>query len=282
MDSSLEFLNQQALLGAEWVQFKEDLLQITKHIILINQNLVPATDSKNLIRRLQFLCYELRSQINDWDSPESKLETLNDFFFFQKNFYSIEDDADHEVSYKSSFLDWVLTKRSGSPVTITLIYNHLAKHIGLPLYFVDLDPKCFLKFSGSVNTQFIDLSRGGKSLSATELIENMRTRLQNDKISSSKICENISPLQFLVNYLYGLRRYLAAQSQLKELLIVQNSLLDLLPQNLQLLGERAVLYYKLNLPKSSVSDLKRYFSFQTRDRAPQELVRIYDEIIGHV
>ena len=281
MESSLEFLHQQSLLGTEWVQFKEDLSQITRHVILINKNLDPTTDITNLIRRLQFLCYELRSQINESHTSEDKLKILNDFFFCQKDFFSVSTFESDELAYESLFLEKTLMQRSGSDVTMTLIYNHLAQHIGLPLYFIDLDPKCFLKFVGENQTTFIDLSRSGKFLSADDLLENIRRRLKNDKISISQICESLSPLQFLVNYLSGLKKYLTRQTQLKDLLLVQNSLLDLLPQNLNLLGERAIIYYKLHLPKNSVADLKRYFSFQPRDRAPQELVRIYDEIVGH-
>ncbi len=281
MESSLEFLHQQSLLSNEWVQLKEDLHQITKHIILINRNLDTTTNVTNSIRRLQFLCYELRSQVHESDSPENKLRILNDFFFFQKSYFVTSDSDSDVTSYQSLFLDRTILKRSGSAITISLIYKHLAQHIGLPLNFIDLDPKCFLKYIGSSQTIFIDLSRGGKFLTADDLIENIRTRLKNEKISLSQICESLSPLQFLVNYLSGLKRHSNRQSQLNELLIVQNSLLDLLPQNLSLLGERAILYYKLNLPKNSASDLKRYFSFQPRERAPQDLVRIYDEIVGH-
>lgn len=282
MDSSLEFLNQQSLLSTEWVQFKEDLSQITKHVILINKNLDATTDVANLIRRLQFLCYELRSQINENATAEYKLKILNDFFFYQKNFSAVSGDEGDEPTYQSLFLEKALLQRSGSAITMTLIYNHLAQHIGLPLYFIDLDPKCFLKFAGDTHTIFIDLSHGGKFLSADDLLENIRRRLKNEKISISQICEGLSPLQFLVNYLTNLKKYLIRQSNIPDLLIVQNSLLDLLPQNLSLLGERAILYYKLNLPKNSAADLKRYFSFQPRERAPQELVRIYDEIVGTV
>ncbi len=281
MDSSLEYLHQKSLLSPEWIQFKEDLSHITKQIGLINKQLEPTTDITNLIRRLQFLCYELRSQLSEDEHPETKLKILNDFFFTQKNFSSLAQSELDEIPYLSLFLERALVQRSGSPLIMTLIYNHLAQHIGLPLHFIDLEPKCFLKYLGETQTTYIDLSRGGKSLGAEELLENMRRRLKDEKISISQICETLTPLQFLVSYLTSLKKYLTRHSKLEELLLIQNSLLELLPQNLHLLGERALLFYKLNLPKNSILDLKRYFSFQHRDRAPQELVRIYDELIGH-
>ena len=275
-------LHQQSLLQPEWIHVKEDLSQITKHVILLNKNLDATTDVENLVRRLQFLCYELRAQIGDGESLENKLRILNDFFFYQKNFLAVSATDTEDPPYQSLFLEKALLQKAGSSITITLIYNHLAQHIGLPLYFIDLDPKCFLKFVGDEQTIFIDLSRGGKFLSAEDLLENIRKRLKNEKLSVSKVCESLTPSQFLVNYLNSIKRHLLRSASLNELLIVQNSLLDLLPQNLSLLGERALLHYKLNLWKNSVSDLKRYFSFQPRERAPQELVRIYEEMIGHL
>ncbi len=281
MDSSLEYLHQQSLLSPEWIQFKEDLSQITRHIGLVNKNLEPETDIANLIRRLQFLCYELRSQLSEKETPENKLKILNEFFFSVKNFSSLASQEYDEILYQSLLLEKALLQRTGSPLIITLIYNHLAQHIGLPLYFIDLEPKCFLKYIGETSTIYIDLSRGGKFLTAEELLENMRRRLKDDKISISQICETLTPLQFLVSYLASLKTYLTRHSKLEQLLIIQNSLLDLLPQNLHLLGERALIFYKLNLHKNAILDLKRYFSFQHRERAPQELVRLYDELIGH-
>lgn len=281
MDSSLEYLHQQSLLSPEWIQFKEDLSQITRHIGLVNKNLEPETDIANLIRRLQFLCYELRSQLSEKETPENKLKILNEFFFSVKNFSSLASHEYDEIPYQSLLLEKALLQRTGSPLIITLIYNHLAQHIGLPLYFIDLEPKCFLKYIGETSTIYIDLSRGGKFLTAEELLENMRRRLKDHKISISQICETLTPLQFLVSYLASLKTYLTRHSKLEQLLIIQNSLLDLLPQNLHLLGERALIFYKLNLHKNAILDLKRYFSFQHRERAPQELVRLYDELIGH-
>ena len=83
MDSSLEYLHQQSLLSPEWIQFKEDLSQITRHIGLVNKNLEPETDIANLIRRLQFLCYELRSQLSEKETPENKLKILNGYNYLQ-------------------------------------------------------------------------------------------------------------------------------------------------------------------------------------------------------
>jgi len=283
MDSSLEFLHQQSLLCTEWIPFKDDLTEITKHISLVNKRLLASTDTAHLIRRLQFLCYELRSQLAGNESVENKFEILNDFFFKQKNFLvqlNIESEID-DLNCQSLFLENTLVQRSGCPMLISLIYSHLALHIGLPLYFIDLEPKYFLKYEGLAKTLFVDLSRNGSFLTAEELLESIRCRLKDENISISQICESLTFREFLVSYLSHFKKKFIMQSKLNELLIIQNSLLDLLPQNLNLLGERAILYYKLNLPKNSVLDLKRYFSFQHRDRAPQELIRIYDELIGH-
>jgi hypothetical protein len=48
---------------------------------------------------------------------------------------------------------------------------------------------------------------------------------------------------------------------------------------LKFVGERALLHRRLGNFKSSLADLKRYFAFHERAKAPADLVALFDEMM---
>jgi regulator of sirC expression with transglutaminase-like and TPR domain len=230
-----------------------------------------------LAKRVLFLSFEAQTHIPMELSWDTKLQKLNEFFFQKKDFSVVADQSFHDP-LSLQLLNRVLSTRIGAPRLLGLVYVYIAQKIGLHLEFVDLQPQCYLKYLDQGTSRFIDLSRCGKLMSSLELLDTLQRRLQVPSVSSADLLETVSSERFVLDYLVALKAAFKYRENLEPLLIIQNHILDLQPTNLNLLGERALLYKQMGHQKNALSDLKRYFAFSDRNRAPLELVKLYDEL----
>lgn len=232
-----------------------------------------------MIRRVQFFAYELQTLISEDASERDRLATLNRFFFENKKFLCFTDSARLPDPSSVYVLNKVLSARCGAPTVVALLYACLAERIGLCLEFVDLKPTCFLKWSDQGRSRYIDVTRGGVTLSNDELIEMLQSRFQMTTLSVDSLLETYSFETLLAEYVTELKIALLPANDAEKLLFLQNTLISYQPSNMQLFGERALLHRRLGNFKSSLADLKRYFTFHDRDKAPADLVRMHDELV---
>lgn len=255
------------------------LHQMLKEMSVVSAQLEPSLHSQWVIKRVQFYAYELRSQTPLHTTPANACAILNTFFFERKGFSAIARPQDATDPAPAFLLHKVLAARTGAPVVLSLIYSFLACQIGLRLQFVDLRPSCFLKFIENGVSRFIDLSRGGRILNSHDLLESLQTRYHVASVPASALLDPVPKDRFMVDYLAALKLACIKRNDPESLLVVQNALMNYQPSSLQLLGERALLHRRLGNFKFALADLKRYFSFHDRASAPNELIRVYDELL---
>ena len=253
-------------------------LNLIRELSRISQNLDEAIAAEWMVKRVQFLSYELQSLIPDDATAAERLEAVNKFFFKQKRFQCINDPSKLREPSEAFRLSRVLADRAGAAKVLSLLYAFLAERVGVELSFVDLKPVCFLKWSDDGRSRFIDLTRSGATLSTEKVIETLHTRFKMTSYCNASLCEPYAFEAFLADYIGELKRVLGGKADPEHLLILQNVLISYKPSDLVLLGERALLHRRLGNFKSALADLKRYFSFHEKAKAPAELGQLHDEL----
>ncbi len=257
-------------------------LNLVREVARLSHGLDPEMPTEWMIKRTLFFAYELQMVVDVTSDELDKLAALNRFFFNSKNFKCLTELAHLHRPSDAFRLSRVLAARAGAPMMLALLYAFLAERIDLQLEFVDFNPTWFLKWNDSGRARYIDMTRGGATLSNDELIEVLQTRY---KLSSEASCEGLLETltfeRFLVEYITDLKSTLSGYDQKPEkLLFLQNALIAYQPSNLQLLTERAVIHRKLGNFKSALSDLKRYFAFHDREKSPSDLAKLHDELVA--
>lgn len=280
-------------------------LNLLRELSRVAQEFDASTPAEWLIKRTLFFAYELQSEIPKDLSERERLLFLNRFFFEQKRFQcqtgplgtlspsgELENTSSPDPSEEFR-LSSVLTSRRGSPVVLSLLYAFLAERIGVALEFVDFRPAWFLRWKENGRSRYIDVSRGGATLSSDELIEVLHFRYQLEaKSKGDALFEPISFEKFIVAYLSDLKSTLikniganfgtnktAESAAPEKLLFLQNLLIAYQPSNIQRLAERALIYRRLGNFKSALQDLKRYFAFNDREKSSPELQRLHDDLV---
>jgi regulator of sirC expression with transglutaminase-like and TPR domain len=269
-------------------RFARGFSQVLRDAASVCAEVDPSTRHEWIVKRMQFFAYDVASLIPSDEPIRERLARLNFWFFGQKRFQAI---AVNSSLLERVTLHTVLAKRVGSPLSIGLLYAYLAQHAGIDLEFANARPAGYLKFFERGFWRYVDLMREGKILEGDELLELLQSRFRGrvsgwraaaglgaSGAASDDLLETVPHERIVIDYLESLRAALRGRESAEPLLVVQNWLLALQPANFQELGERAILHLRLGHHKSALSDLKRYFSFMSRDRAPAELLRAFDEL----
>lgn len=252
-------------------------LNLLREVCRISARLDTNASYERILKRTQFLAYEIQS-ITDLDTTEEeRLQVLNRFFFEEKEFRCLpQTETEPTTSY---LLNHVLTRRAGSPIVLALLYAFLAEAIEIKLDFVDLDPTCFLRWNDCGRSRFIDITRKGRTLTNDELLETLQSRFKFVSLSPDTLFETRSFENYVTDYVTALKKTIDPIHEPERMLFLQNTLIAYQPSELPLVGERAFLHRRLGNFKLALADLKRYFAFHDRARAPLDLVHLYDEML---
>ncbi|RYZ76273.1 MAG: hypothetical protein EOP05_05510 [Proteobacteria bacterium] len=260
-------------------------LNLIREISRISHELDPEMPTEWMVKRTQFFAYELQSELPHGLSEREKLDHLNRFFFELKRFKCLADTTSLQRPSDAFRVSRVLAARKGAPLVLSLIYAFLAEKIGVQLEFVDFNPAWFLRWSENGRSRYIDVARAGATLSSEELIEVLHSRYRMfPDVNEDTLFEPLSFERLLVAYLNDLKLTVAGVkgahlSEPEKLLFLQNALMAYQPSNIQLFAERAVIHRRLGHYKNALSDLKRYFTFNAREKAMPELIQLHDDLV---
>ena len=152
VDNSPEF---QALLAGR------DDVDLARVALEVAADACPGLDKLSTLKKLERLGDRVAERLPD--EPESwlVLAAVNQVLFAEEGLRGNEEDY---YDPRNSYLNLVLERRRGIPLTLAIIYQAVAKHAGLSLYGVNLPAHFVLRTTGEDETVFIDAFHGGRLL----------------------------------------------------------------------------------------------------------------------
>jgi regulator of sirC expression with transglutaminase-like and TPR domain len=134
--------------------------------LLLSRTMNPELDVGACCARLDSLAARCRELIAEPTSAREKCRVLNRVLFHE---YGLHGNADHYTDPLNSYLDQVLARRKGIPLSLSIVYLLVAERVGLQLEAVAL-PGHFMVGCYEENVPFfIDPFNAGVFLSAGEV-----------------------------------------------------------------------------------------------------------------
>jgi regulator of sirC expression with transglutaminase-like and TPR domain len=120
---------------AEWKSFATNPnFSLVEKCLKLSQILeYPELDISEYIKKIENMAKPLKLSINQSDNSTYRISMLNEHIFKHHGFHG---DADDYYNPKNNFLNAVLDKKSGIPITLAIIYVEVARYIGLDLQLV--------------------------------------------------------------------------------------------------------------------------------------------------
>ncbi len=182
------------------------------------------------------------------DPDEVALAALHHVLFEQERLRGDAIEPDYQPYYhpRNSFLDDVLDRKRGMPITLSLLYCEVARRAGLQAVGVALPLHFMVEFRGANFSTIVDPYNRGQRLSAEE-----RSRLPKEYLVPA------SKKQILARMLTNLKEAYRLRGPLPKALAAVERLLVLSP-SLDQVRDRGLILAKMNLPGPAWFDLKLY------------------------
>jgi len=111
---------------------------------------------------------DLRERIDFGGTPESVLATINQYLFSELGFVG------NETNYydpDNSYLNRVVDRRTGNPISLCLVYLFVARRLRLPIVGIGMPGHFLIRFQSSTGEVFIDAFNRGKLLTKADCVK---------------------------------------------------------------------------------------------------------------
>jgi len=131
---------------ADWVSFVSNpRYTLVEKCLKLAQTLeYPDLSINEYVQKLNSVGKTLQASLSDVRNPTYLISMLNEHMFDILGFAGEQDDY---YNPKNNFLNVVIDKKRGIPITLSIIYAEIAKHIGLDLRLVGFPSHVLVKYS---------------------------------------------------------------------------------------------------------------------------------------
>lgn len=120
-------------------------------------------DPAATLRQIAAFAHDLRPRIAMRAAPREQVETINAYLFGELGFHG--NMADY-YDPANSFLDQVVARRTGLPITLSVLYMEVGWRLGLPMRGVALPGHFLACYAAPDGDLYIDPFHGGRLWSA--------------------------------------------------------------------------------------------------------------------
>ena len=212
--------------------------------------------------------------VSDGDSALGAANTLSRFLFDDLGFSGNERDY---YDPRNSYVNEVLKRRLGIPITLSLVYMEVGRRIGVPMEGVGL-PGHFLMRHAEEPDLFVDAFHGGLLLSREECVQRFRDLTHPDEPWSDQYLAPIGKRDMLTRMLRNLKVAHLRRKDNERALFTATMLIRLRPDLAEERRDRGVVQSRLGRYEEAIEDLRGYLD-QAPSSADAEAVR---ELVDHL
>lgn len=178
----------------------ERAIPLDRVALAIAQAEYPALEAAIYLRRLDELAAELRPRLSPEESTARLVAELNAYLFGEQGFHG------NPVDYydpRNSYLNDVLDRRTGIPITLAVVYIEVARRVGLRIEGVGLPGHFIVRAVGS--GLLIDPFNGGAILSEADCAERVRQLYGNSLRFGPELLRTSGPREIVTRILGNLK-----------------------------------------------------------------------------
>lgn len=111
---------------------------------------------------------DLRERIEPGSSTDNILATINNYLFSRQKYHGNEENY---YDPDNSYLNRVVDRRKGNPISLCLVYLFLARRLKLPMAGIGLPGHFLCRFQSSTEEVFVDSFNNGKLLTKADCVK---------------------------------------------------------------------------------------------------------------
>ena len=257
-------------------KISECALELSKIIYYNDMNVEKYLDEINLMQKELNIKRE-RSNIN-FSRPTQIIELINDYMFKEKEFKANIYDYQNPLN---NFLNVVLEKRIGIPITLSIIYITLAQSINFKLYPVNFPRHFLVKYElDDVNNNeiIIDPFNQGRIMDDYALKNLMDSFFPNQNIPlTKKLVEKANLSQVMIRILNNVKDSFFEIQEFDKLNIANEMIFAIDPKNTYAIRDKGIILHEKD-PEKSLELLNRYLELEPEANDADIVLKIIKSI----
>ena len=243
---------------SEWVSFVENPNHnlIEKCLKLAQILEYPELDISKYIQKIHELGNSLKLKIGTGKNPTYLISMLNEYFFEERGFLGNEEDY---YDPGNSFLNVVLDKKTGIPITISIIYSEIAKYVGLDLRIVGFPGHVIVKYKDEI---ILDPFYHGILLTIEDLEENLNRNFGEDVEFIPEYLNEATTEQLLTRLLRNLKNAYTQSYAYDKAIRCADMILEIQPESTEEIRDKGILEERLLHYDKSLPLLNKYLELE--------------------
>jgi regulator of sirC expression with transglutaminase-like and TPR domain len=244
----------------ELVTGSEQELNLAEAALLIARDEYPTLDVEAYLRQIDNLASGVQQRLPAQAGLEDTLVALNQFLFVEQGF---SGDLDNYDDPRNSFLNEVLDRKRGIPITLSILYMEVGRRLGLPLKGVSFPGHFLVKFSTREGEVVLDPFSGGCLMSKEDLEQMLQDTFGAAEAAYApleRLLTTANNKEILVRMLRNLKGAYLRRNRYDKALTVVDRILLIQPDQPDEVRDRGRIYEQLECFRAALENYQAYLA----------------------
>jgi len=237
-------------------EVEDERIDLVRASLTIAQTEYPNLDFDAYCGRIEELARRVKRLVLDLGDPSESIVALNRVLFEEEGFRGNSEDY---YDSRNSFLNDVLDRKLGVPITLAVIYMEVAHRVGFPLVGVGMPGHFLLKHYDVEGREIlIDPFNRGSILTAKDCQRALDEIYGGKMPLQPEFLMAVSRRQVLVRMLNNLKSIYLSGRNFRKALPIVDLILAIYPRSPEDVKQRALLRWNLGQTRGALADLEDY------------------------
>ncbi|MSQ31773.1 MAG: tetratricopeptide repeat protein [Dehalococcoidia bacterium] len=222
--------------------------------LLIAKEEYPELNVGDYLDRLDSMADEIKSRLSADYNPTEVVETINEYLFINQGF------SGNQQSYydpKNSYLSDVLDRKTGIPITLSIIYMEIGRRLGFKLQGLGMPGHFILGYRLEDELKLLDPYNAGAPVTVEQCQERVKT-MTNGGPFRSEFLRPMEKRQIIWRMLNNLKGIYVRASDFKKAVSIVDRMMLITPKSPVLMRDRGVMKYRMETLTGATEDLEHY------------------------
>lgn len=235
----------------------EEQINLANAALYIAQEEYPDLDLAEYLNALDTMAAEVQERLPAQQYPLRIIQSINQYLYDDLGFSGNTTDY---YDPRNSFLNEVISRRTGIPITLSLVYLEVARRIDFPMVGIGLPGHLLIRPAVEGMEIFVDAFHRGEVLFAEDCQERLTQIYAQPVTLQPEFLEPLTSRQFLARMLSNLKVIYLHRQELELALAAVERILLLFPGMPVELRDRGLIYYQLSRWAAASNDFETYLA----------------------
>lgn len=241
----------------EIIEGPEADIPLTEAALLVASHRYPDLDVRHYLDVIGELGSALAARVDSDSGPADRVVALNHYLFDELGF---KPNAGDYYDPRNSYLNQVVDRRTGIPITLSLVYMAVGTQVGLTFNGVCYPGHFLVKCALPDGMIVLDPFSKGQSLGISDLQNRLR-ETRGGEVSRAIVASLLnaaSKREILLRMLRNLKAIYLRCNELDNAIAIMNWIVVAEPGHATEIRDRGLIYQELECFRAAASDFERY------------------------